>query len=235
MLHAYQGQVVQQTNQYTSLISKLGYSFRDAKLLRLALTHRSFSADNNERLEFVGDSILNLIVGEAIFNKFPSAREGQLSSLRSALVRADTLVLIARDFELNRFLILGEGELKSGGLERDSILADTVEALIGAIYFESGFDVCRTTVLAWYADKLDQLSLTAKHKDAKTQLQEYLQSCKKPLPEYTVVETTGESHAQQFVVECKVVLLSKPTSAKASSRREAEKLAAAQAITLLNI
>lgn len=220
---------------YSELISKLGYSFRDQLLLRLALTHRSFSADNNERLEFLGDSILNLIIGEALFDKFPSAREGQLSGLRSALVRADTLVLIARDFELNHFLILGEGELKSGGLERDSILADTVEALIGAIYIESGFETCRATVLAWYAQKLNQLSLAAKHKDPKTQLQEYLQSCKKPLPEYTVVETSGESHAQQFVVECRIVLLPKPTSAQASNRREAEKLAAAQALKLLNI
>lgn len=220
---------------HSSLVVKLGYSFRDSSLLRLALTHRSFSADNNERLEFLGDSLLNLIIGEALFAKFPSAREGQLSGLRSALVRADTLVLIARDFELNRFLILGEGELKSGGLERDSILADTVEALIGAIYIEAGFDTCRKAVLDWYADKLDDLSLSVTHKDAKTRLQEYLQSCKKPLPDYQVVETIGESHAQQFVVECRVVLLSKPTVARASNRREAEKLAASQALKLLNL
>lgn len=220
---------------YSSLVKKLGYSFRDTSLLRLALTHRSFSADNNERLEFLGDSLLNLIIGEALFAKFPSAREGQLSGLRSSLVREDTLVLIARDFELSRFLVLGEGELKSGGLERDSILADAVEALIGAIYLESGFDDCRKIVLEWYADKLDQLSLSASHKDAKTRLQEYLQSCKKPLPEYQVVETTGESHAQQFVVECRVILLPRPTSGRASSRREAEKLAAAQALKLLNL
>jgi ribonuclease III len=220
---------------HSSLIVKLGYSFRDSSLLRLALTHRSFSADNNERLEFLGDSLLNLIIGEALFAKFPSAREGQLSGLRSALVRADTLVLIARDFELNRFLILGEGELKSGGLERDSILADTVEALIGAIYLEAGFDTCRKVVLDWYAAKLDDLSLSVTHKDAKTRLQEYLQSCKKPLPDYQVVETIGESHAQQFVVECRVALLPKPTVARASNRREAEKLAASQALKLLNL
>ncbi len=220
---------------YSSLVIKLGYSFRDTNLLRLALTHRSFSADNNERLEFLGDSLLNLIIGEALFVKFPSAREGQLSGLRSSLVREDTLVLIARDFELSRFLVLGEGELKSGGLERDSILADAVEALIGAIYLESGFDYCRKIVLQWYADRLAELSLSASHKDSKTRLQEYLQSCKKPLPEYQVVETTGESHAQQFVVECRVILLSRPTLGRASSRREAEKLAAAQALKLLNL
>lgn len=219
---------------FSSLVVKLGYRFRDPNLLRLALTHRSFSADNNERLEFLGDSLLNLIIGEALFAKFPSAREGQLSGLRSALVRADTLVSIARAFELNHFLVLGEGELKSGGLERDSILADSVEALIGAIYIESGFDICKQTVLTWYADKLDALSLSVSHKDAKTRLQEYLQSCKKPLPEYQVIETMGESHAQQFVVECRVVLLAKPTVARASSRREAEKLAASEALVLLN-
>jgi len=232
MLQANQGLVVQ---DYALLVMKLGYQFRDTSLLRLALTHRSFSADNNERLEFLGDSLLNLIIGEAIFKKFPDAKEGQLSGLRSSLVRADALVTLARDFELNRFMTLGEGELKSGGLERDSILSDAVEALIGAIYLDAGFDACSSAVLGWYTDKLNDLSLAASHKDAKTRLQEYLQSCKKPLPEYRVVEALGESHAQQFVVECCVVLLSSPTSAQASSRREAEKLAAAQALTLLNL
>ncbi|MBK8188609.1 MAG: ribonuclease III [Cellvibrio sp.] len=224
-----------QFNQYTSLNSILGYSFRDLQLLRQALTHRSFSSDNNERFEFLGDSILNLIVGEALFQKFPNAKEGQLSGLRSALVCADSLVKIARNFKLNHHLILGEGELKSGGLERDSILSDAVEALIGAIYTEVGFDQCRVVVLGWFAEKLNQLSLEAKHKDAKTQLQEYMQSCKKPLPEYTVVQVMGESHAQQFIVECRVALLTQATSAQATNRREAEKLAAAKALKLLNI
>ena len=223
------------SQDYSPLLHKLGYEFRDRQLLKLALTHRSFSADNNERLEFLGDSILNLIIGEALFKQFPTAKEGQLSRLRSALVRGDTLVLIARDFELNRYLILGEGELKSGGLERASILSDAVEALIGAIYSEAGFDVCRERVLDWYQDKLASLSLTSSHADAKTRLQEYLQAQKLALPDYRVVNIAGESHAQVFTVECHVSLLKRPTSATASSRRDAEKLAAADAIRLLKL
>lgn len=221
--------------QYSLLAEKLDYDFRDQQLLKLALTHRSFSADNNERLEFLGDSILNLIIGEALFKQFPDAKEGQLSRLRSALVRGDTLVLLAREFELNRYLILGEGELKSGGLERASILSDAVEALIGAIYSEVGFDVCREKVLHWYKDKLASMSLNVTHTDSKTRLQEYLQSRKLPLPDYRVVEVMGESHAQRFVIECHVSLLERPTTATASSRREAEKLAASEVIRILKI
>lgn len=228
-------EITVQKRSYNLLTERLGYSFTNTELLRLALTHRSFGADNNERLEFLGDSILNLIIGEALFQKFPQAREGQLSGLRSSLVRADALVSIAREFELSQWLILGEGELKSGGLGRDSILSDAVEALIGAIYSEAGFNQCRIIVLGWFSKKLDQLTLEVKHKDAKTQLQEYLQACKKPLPEYRVIETLGESHAQEFVVECVVALLKNPTRAQASSRREAEKLAAAKALTLLKV
>lgn len=223
------------SQDYSLLLHKLGYQFQDNQLLRLALTHRSFSADNNERLEFLGDSILNLIIGEALFKQFPMAKEGQLSRLRSGLVRGDTLVLIARDFELNRYLILGEGELKSGGLERASILSDAVEALIGAIYSDAGFEVCRERVLGWYRDKLVNLSLASSHTDAKTRLQEYLQAKKLALPDYRVVDIAGESHAQVFTVECHVSLLKRPTCATASSRREAEKLAAADAIRMLKI
>lgn len=221
--------------QYSALIEKLGYDFHNQQLLKLALTHRSFSADNNERLEFLGDSILNLIIGEALFKQFPDAKEGQLSRLRSALVRGDTLVLLAREFELNRYLILGEGELKSGGLDRASILSDAVEALIGAIYSEAGFDICRAKVLHWYKDKLASMSLAVTHTDSKTRLQEYLQSRKLSLPDYRVVEVAGESHAQLFTVECYVSLLQKPARATASSRREAEKLAASEIIRILKI
>lgn len=234
MLRSAQG-VILQIQQYTSLNESLGYRFQNPQLLRQALTHRSFASDNNERFEFLGDSILNLIIGEALYQKFPNAKEGQLSGLRSSMVCADTLVKIAREFKLNQYLILGEGELKSGGLERDSILSDAVEALIGAIYTEAGFEQCRAVVLGWFAEKLNQLSLEAKHKDAKTQLQEYMQACKSPLPEYKVVQIIGESHAQQFIVECRVAQLAIPTSAQATSRREAEKLAAAKALKLLNI
>ena len=217
------------------LQSRLGYTFHERKLLNLALTHRSHGAHNNERLEFLGDSILNLIIGEALFSRFPDAREGQLSRLRSQLVKGDTLAEIAREFALGECLILGEGELKSGGQQRDSILADCVEALIGAIYTETDFDTVRTHVLRWYQDRLAPLTIDTKAKDSKSRLLEHLQGLRKPLPEYEVVEAAGESHAQIFTVECRVVLLNQPVRAQASSRREAEKLAAAEVLQRLKL
>lgn len=221
--------------KYERLQHRLGYTFTERKLLQLALTHCSHGADNNERLEFLGDSILNFVIGDALFKQFPEAREGQLSRLRSLLVKGDTLAEIAREFELGECLILGEGEMKSGGHRRDSILSDTVEALIGAIYTETDLEVCRKHVLNWYAGRLSLLTLETTMKDTKSRLQEYLQSLHKPLPEYEVVESLGESHAQIFTIECKVALLKQPVRAQASNRREAEKLAAAEVLRLLKI
>lgn len=221
--------------KYQRLQDRLGYQFHTQTLLQLALTHRSCGARNNERLEFLGDSVLNFIIGESLFHRFPEGREGQLSRLRSQMVKGETLAKIAREFDVGECLILGEGEMKSGGHRRDSILADTLEALIGAIYTESGFEVCRDRVLTWYTDRLAQLSLDSPVKDAKTRLQEYLQSRQQPLPEYAVVETEGEAHAQMFTIECRVSLLNKATRARASNRREAEKQAAEKALRLLNI
>ena len=223
------------TLKYQRLEQRLGYHFQDKRQLQLALTHRSHGATNNERLEFLGDSILNFIVGEDLFTRFPEAREGQLSRLRSQLVKGETLAEIAREFELGECLILGEGELKSGGQQRDSILADSVEAVIGAIYVERGLDVCRERVLAWFADRLNQLSLTTSAKDSKSRLQEYLQAQRQPLPEYVVVQVGGEGHAQIFTIECRVVLSKQPTQATASNRREAEKQAATLMLAQLNI
>lgn len=221
--------------KYQRLQDRLGYQFHTQTLLQLALTHRSCGARNNERLEFLGDSVLNFIIGESLFHRFPEGREGQLSRLRSQMVKGETLAKIAREFDVGECLILGEGEMKSGGHRRESILADTLEALIGAIYTESGFEVCRDRVLTWYTDRLAQLSLDSPVKDAKTRLQEYLQSRQQPLPEYAVVETEGEAHAQMFTIECRVSLLKKATRARASNRREAEKQAAEKALRLLNI
>tara|TARA_B100000809_G_scaffold66641_1_gene63447 strand:- start:3596 stop:4297 length:702 start_codon:yes stop_codon:yes gene_type:complete len=215
------------------LIKRLGYTFTDESLLDLALTHRSCGARNNERLEFLGDSILNFTMGEALFNKFPAAREGDLSRLRAQLVKGETLAEVAREFELGEQLNLGEGEIKSGGFRRDSILADTVEAIIGAIYLEAGMDVCQRHLLDWYAKRVRNISLDETRKDSKTQLQEYLQSCRAPVPEYKIIATSGESHAQQFTVECRVKLLPKPTVATASNRKLAEKESAAEALNLL--
>ena len=214
---------------------RLGYEFKVPALLHLALTHRSHGAHNNERLEFLGDSILNLVIGEALFKRFTDAREGQLSRLRSQLVKGETLAEIAREFELGECLILGEGEMKSGGKTRDSILADSVEAIIGAIYTETDFEVCRVCVLSWYEQRLAALSINTTAKDAKSQLQEHLQSLHKPLPEYEVVDSAGESHAQIFTIECRVVLLKEPVRAQASNRREAEKIAATEVLRLLNV
>lgn len=215
------------------LYNRLGYEFKDPKLANLALTHRSCGAYNNERLEFLGDSILNFTIAEALYNQFPKAREGQLSRLRAQLVKGETLAEIARDYNLGECLNLGEGELKSGGFRRDSILADAVEALIGAIFTEAGIECCKERILDWYQSRLKQLSLESTQKDPKTQLQELLQAKHAPLPEYKVVNVSGEAHAQFFTVECRISLLAEPTVGKASSRRAAEKLSASQALKKL--
>ncbi|WP_347332150.1 ribonuclease III [Marinimicrobium locisalis] len=215
------------------LQQRLGYHFRDPAQLDLALTHRSHGAHNNERLEFLGDSILNFIIGEALFRRFPEAREGQLSRLRSQMVKGETLAAIAVEFDVGECLLLGEGEMKSGGSRRESILADTVEALIGAIYLESGFEACAERVNAWYRERLDALSLASPAKDAKTRLQEFLQAHKLPLPEYNVVEVEGEAHAHRFTIECRVAPLKEAARARANSRRVAEKQAAAEVLEQL--
>lgn len=223
------------TLKYQRLEQRLGYHFEDQRQLQLALTHRSHGATNNERLEFLGDSILNFIVGEALFKRFPEAREGQLSRLRSQMVKGDTLAELAREFELGECLVLGEGEMKSGGHARDSILADSVEAIIGAIYLASGLDICREHVITWFASRLDKLRVDTSAKDSKSRLQEYMQAQRQPLPEYVVVGIGGEGHAQMFTIECRVALANQPTSATASSRREAEKQAAVLMLAQLNI
>lgn len=215
------------------LISKLGYEFQDAQLLDKALSHRSVGPNNNERLEFLGDSLLNFFIADALYVKFPNVREGDLSRLRATLVKGTTLTEIAREFDLGEFLILGEGELKSGGFRRASILADAVEALIGAIYSESGFEQCREVVLNWFATRLDEITIENTDKDPKTRLQEYLQERKKTLPSYEVIETLGEAHAKEFVVACRLNFVSESCTASSSSKRGAEKLAAEKMLEVL--
>jgi ribonuclease-3 len=210
------------------LCLRLGHQFARPDLLELALTHRSAGSRNNERLEFLGDSILGFTIGAALFDKFPQGREGQLSRLRAQLVSGETLAKLAREMEIGDCLRLGEGEMKSGGFRRASILADAVEALIGAIYLDAGLEAARERVLAWFASRLENLSLETA-KDPKTRLQEWLQARQRPLPEYTVVDVSGAEHAQRFVVECRVKGLSAPVRGEASSRRSAEKLAATEA------
>ncbi|PAU62027.1 ribonuclease III [Pseudomonas indica] len=214
---------------------KLGHSFKNQDLMVLALTHRSFAGRNNERLEFLGDAILNFVAGEALFARFPQAREGQLSRLRARLVKGETLAQLARGFELGEYLRLGSGELKSGGFRRESILADALEALIGAIYLDAGMETARERVLDWLANELDGLTLVDTNKDPKTRLQEYLQSRACELPRYEVVDIQGEPHCRTFFVECQVTLLNDKTQGQGASRRIAEQVAAAAALIALGV
>jgi ribonuclease-3 len=208
------------------LCRKLKYQFTTPKLLTTALTHRSSHNDNNERLEFLGDSIVNLIIAEALYLQFPRSQEGELSRWRATLINRDTLADVARGFELGRFMHLGPGELKSGGNERQSILSCAMEALIGAIYLDIGFEKVRECVLRWYEPLLSNLSNAASHKDPKTILQEYLQGLRKPLPVYHVEDVQGEAHQQIFVVSCQIEGLDEKIVGKGTSRRRAEQDAA---------
>jgi len=217
------------------LEQRLGYSFDQPKLLLLALTHRSFSHHNNERMEFLGDSILGFLIAEALFGRFPDAREGQLSRLRAKLVKGQTLATIARRFSLGDWLQLGSGELKSGGFRRESILADSLEAVLGAIYLDGGIVAARKRVLAWFADELASLTLEAPNKDSKTRLQEFLQSRGCELPQYQVLQVQGEPHQRHFVVECSAALLKEKTQGQGGSRRIAEQLAARAALMALGL
>lgn len=214
---------------------QLGHTFRDQDLMLLALTHRSFAGRNNERLEFLGDAILNFVAGEALFERFPQAREGQLSRLRARLVKGETLAVLARGFDLGEYLRLGSGELKSGGFRRESILADALEALIGAIYLDAGMDVARQRVLGWLSNELDSLTLVDTNKDPKTRLQEFLQSRGTELPRYDVVDIQGEPHCRTFFVQCEIALLNDKTQGQGASRRIAEQVAAAAALVALGV
>lgn len=223
------------SNPLASLQRKLGYQFKDTALLTLALTHRSYSGRNNERLEFLGDAVLNFVAGEALFHHFDQAREGQLSRLRARLVKGETLAVLARAMDLGDYLRLGSGELKSGGFRRESILADATEAIIGAIYLDSGMEVARERVLAWLEQEFAGLTLVDTNKDSKTRLQEFLQSRGCELPHYEVVDIQGEPHCRTFQVECEVKLLEQKTKGQGGSRRIAEQVAAAAALTALGI
>lgn len=217
------------------LQKRLGYQFRDPELLTLALTHRSHGNQNNERLEFLGDSIVNMVIAEHLYRHFENAREGQLSRLRARMVKGVTLAEIGREFSLGDYLRMGSGELKSGGFRRDSILADAVESVIGAIYLDSDFHTCRARVLDWFNERLERLDLQDTQKDPKTRLQEYLQSRQYPLPRYDVISIEGEAHAQTFHVECALPSLDRKTTGVGGSRRVAEQQAARNALKSLGV
>jgi len=211
----------------------LGYAFTDPQLLTLALTHRSAGSHNNERLEFLGDSIVNHIIAEALYQQFPQAREGDMSRMRASLVKGDTLAEVARELQLGDYLLLGPGERKSGGHRRGSILADAFEAVVGAILLDSTVEQCRKSVLGWFAQRLEQLNHGAADKDAKTQLQEYLQGRRNPLPEYELLDVQGEDHRQQFRVACRLRQPTLSVEGAGSSRRKAEQAAAQSALERL--
>ena len=213
------------------LSASLGYSFRRPELLEEALTHRSASPRNNERLEFLGDALLDLIIAEHLYQRFPKASEGELSRLRASLVNGETLAALARGLKLGDWLRLGQGELKSGGFRRESILSDAMEAIFGAVYLDGGLDACRDLIVSVYRDCLAQPASADELKDPKTRLQEHLQSRQQALPVYNVLEIRGEPHAQNFTVEC--VAADARAIASGSSRRKAEQEAARQLLDLL--
>ena len=212
------------------LQKRLAYQFRDAALLKTALTHRSHSSAHNERLEFLGDSVLNCVVAALLFERYIDLDEGDLSRLRSNLVKQQTLFEIAQQIEVSRFLRLGEGELKSGGFRRPSILADAIEALLGGIFIDGGFDAVQKVIRALYIPILDSVDPKTLGKDDKTLLQEFLQGKKIALPQYNVVATHGAAHNQQFEVECLIPKLDIQVFGAGGSRRAAEQAAAKSAL-----
>lgn len=211
---------------WDELTNALGHRFDDKALLRVALTHRSYGTQHNERLEFLGDSILNCVIADELYRRFPHLDEGELSRARALLVRQQSLFERALALRIGEALLLGEGELRSGGQHRPSILADALEAMIGAVYVDGGFDKARIVVRNLFASVLDGADHTVLGKDPKTLLQELLQSKKLPLPQYTIVATQGEAHCQQFTVECAIPSMSIQAIGEGRSRRAAEQSAA---------
>ena len=208
------------------MTDRIGHRFADPALRQRALTHRSASGKNNERLEFLGDGLVNLIVAEALFHRFPQADEGWLTRARAQLVREESLAGIARELQLGDQLELGPGELKSGGFRRDSILADALEAMIAAIHLDAGFEACRHIALGWLEPRFATLAESGTEKDAKTRLQEWLQARGLPLPEYALINTRGDEHERMFDVACRIKDPAMEASGDGSSRRQAEQRAA---------
>jgi ribonuclease-3 len=223
------------SGQADLLVARLGYAPRDRALFVIALTHRSAEGPNNERLEFLGDSVLNLMLSERLYREFPTATEGDLSRLRARLVSEEPLAEIAQEMQLGELLLLGSGELKTGGFRRQSILADAFEALCGALYLDGGPEVVRSLLGPMFESRIASLPEPSTLKDAKTRLQEHLQANARSLPLYTVKRTSGEPHAQTFVVSCVVAHASVETEGEGPSRRRAEQAAAQAALAALGI
>ncbi|MDX1351489.1 MAG: ribonuclease III [Thiomicrorhabdus sp.] len=224
---------VERIAKLEQLSKKLGYQYNDIALLQHALTHRSMGATNNERLEFLGDSLVNFMIADVLFHQFNRLPEGDMSRVRAHLVKGDTLAVIGKEYALSDYLVLGPGELKSGGFRRNSIIADAVEAIIASVYEDGGLDVCRELVMRFYKQRLEELDPKKVGKDPKTRLQEYLQSQNEELPEYSIISVNGAAHAQEFTVSCYVGKLNSKFEAIASNRRKAEQKAAEIALEAL--
>jgi ribonuclease-3 len=216
-----------------SLETRLGHTWHGRHLLTQALTHRSHGANNNERLEYLGDGVLNCVVGLMLYQRFPDLPEGRLSRLRANLVNQDSLHEIARDLDLGRYLRLGEGELKSGGAARPSILADALESLFGAAFLDGGFETASAMIEHLFNERINAINPTVQGKDAKTRLQEWLQSRHHSLPRYTLIDTSGQAHAQTFHVECHIAALKITTLGQGCNRKTAEQVAAEAALAQL--
>lgn len=215
------------------LCSRLGYTFSDETLLKLALSHRSVGSQNNERLEYLGDAVLGCVIAEELFRRFPDQGEGALSRLRAHLVKGESLAALARDLELGDNLILGQGELRSGGVRRESILAGALEAIIGAVHLDGGVAASRELILEIFRQRLAGLTVEKARKDPKTRLQELLQSEGGGLPEYRLVDTQGSPPSQEFLVSCYLPSMNETLEGRGSSRRKAEQDAAGNALLLL--
>jgi len=218
----------------TWLEKTLRYQFHDSGLFSQALTHRSANGTNNERLEFLGDAVLDFVISDAVFQRRPDADEGDLSKLRASLVKDTSLAQLAADLGIGEHLILGSGERKTGGHRRESILADALEAIFGAVYLDSGFDAAAQIIERVFEHRLEELPDAGELRDAKTQLQEWLQARKLKLPDYELVEVTGKAHQQRFAVTCTVIELSQTTDGESTTRRDAEQQAARRMLDVLS-
>lgn len=215
------------------LEQRIAYTFQHPALLKQALTHRSHGLPNNERLEFLGDSIVNCVIAHLLYERFPATNEGVLSRLRANLICQQSLFEIAEQLDMGSFLLLGEGERRSGGRKRPSILADALESLFGAIFLDGGFDAAQQVIRVLFDEKLAAINPDIPDKDAKTLLQEYLQAQRLPIPEYNLTQTSGQAHEQLFHVECRIAPLNITSQGIASNRRAAEQAAATTAWQLL--
>ncbi|MBC9131253.1 ribonuclease III [Frischella sp. Ac48] len=225
----------QNKHSLIALQKLIGYTFNNIDLLNHALTHRSANKIHNERLEYLGDSILSFVIAEALFNRFPNVDEGDLSQMRSSLVCGEMLAIIGQNFSIGEYMILGQGELKSGGHRRESIISDALEAIIGAIYLDSNIQTVKQLILLWYQTRLNEIQPGIKQKDPKTRLQEYLQGLRLARPVYLIIEVIGDDHEQEFVVQCKLDGDNNRYLGRGVSRRKAEQAAAQMAIEKLGI